>query len=210
MQLKSTCCGITFNIHAFFATTEDFASNLWLWGKLFFDLNYNWFVKMAATHCNCKFSWWTHSFFLFFGRRGRAIRTEVHARADDFSSMVSHFGNIDPSLSVFGSQLLAVSNAYRDTSPQSLRLCISYEISLYVLLPMTIQLSMSGQPSIQWNHIAAWNRGLFQFKSILPTWPWIFSLIWGIDFTNYILASLQIGGTTCHFSDLCESTPWNN
>ena len=61
MQLKSTCCGITFNIHAFFATTEDFASNLWLWGKLFFDLNYNWFVKMAATHCNCKFSWWTHS-----------------------------------------------------------------------------------------------------------------------------------------------------
>ena len=61
MPLKSTCCGITFNIHAFFATTEDFASNLWLWGKLFFDLNYNWFVKMAATHCNCKFSWWTHS-----------------------------------------------------------------------------------------------------------------------------------------------------
>ena len=61
MPLKSTCCGITFNIHAFFATTEDFASNLWLWGKLFFDLHYNWFVKMAATHCNCKFSWWTHS-----------------------------------------------------------------------------------------------------------------------------------------------------
>ena len=85
--------------------------------------------------------------FLFFGRRGRAIRTEVHARADDFSSMVSHFGNIDPSSSVFGSQLLAVSNAYRVTSPQTLRLCISYEISLYVLLPMTIQLSMSGQPS---------------------------------------------------------------
>ena len=72
---------------------------------------------------------------------------QVHARADDFSSMVSHFGNIDPSLSVFGSQLLAVSNAYRVTSPQTLRLCISYEISLYVLLPMTIQLSMSGQPS---------------------------------------------------------------
>ena len=86
-------------------------------------------------------------FVLFFGRRGRAIRTEVHARADDFSSMVSHFGNIDPSSSVFGSQLLAVSNAYRVTSPQTLRLCISYEISLYVLLPMTIQLSMSGQPS---------------------------------------------------------------
>ena len=86
-------------------------------------------------------------FVLFFGRRGRAVRTEVHARADDFSSMVSHFGNIDPSLSVFGSQLLAVSNAYRVTSPQTLRLCISYEISLYVLLPMTIQLSMSGQPS---------------------------------------------------------------
>ena len=68
----------------------------------------------------------------------------------------------------------------------------------------------AGQQSIQRNHLAAWNRGLFQFKSILPTWPWIFSLIWGIDFTNYILASLQIGGTTCHFSDLCESTPWNN
>ena len=85
--------------------------------------------------------------FSFFGRRGRAIRTEVHARADDFSSMVSHFGNIDPSSSVFGSQLLAVSNAYRVSSPQTLRLCISYEISLYVLLPMTIQLSMSGQPS---------------------------------------------------------------
>ena len=61
MPLKSTCCGITFNIHAFFATTEDFASNLWLWGKLFFDLHYNWFMKTAATHCNCKFSWWTHS-----------------------------------------------------------------------------------------------------------------------------------------------------
>ena len=43
--------------------------------------------------------------------------------------------------------LLAVSNAYRVSSPQTLRLCISYEISLYVLLPMTIQLSMSGQPS---------------------------------------------------------------
>ena len=87
-------------------------------------------------------------FVLFFWRRGRAIRTEVHARADDFSSMVSHFGNIDPSSSVFGSQLLAVSNAYRVSSLQTLHFVYhSYEISLHVLLPMTIQLSMSGQPS---------------------------------------------------------------
>jgi hypothetical protein len=37
MPLKSTFCRITFNIHAFFAaTTEDFASNVSLWGKLFY------------------------------------------------------------------------------------------------------------------------------------------------------------------------------
>ena len=36
---------------------------------------------------------------------------------------------------------------------------LSYVIALYVLMPMSIQLSMTGQPSIQRNLLAACNRG---------------------------------------------------